>query len=55
MIDAKGLKPCLKVVVHYIPGIPVQGDVIKHNKLVAMAAIRDGFSETNRESGEKDH
>ena len=36
------------MVVHYIPSIPVEGDVIKHDKLVPMAAVGNGFSETNQ-------
>lgn len=40
--------PCLQMVVHYIPSIPIQRDIIKHDKLVPVTAVRDGFSETNR-------
>lgn len=42
------LTPCLQMVVHYIPSIPVQRDIIKHDKLVPMTAVRNGFSETNQ-------
>lgn len=34
------------MVVHYVPGIPVQRDIIKQNKLVPFTAVRNGFSES---------
>ena len=39
-----GLAPGLEVVVHHVPGVPVQRHVVKHHKLVAMAAVREGLS-----------
>lgn len=51
--DCNDRKPCLKVVVHYIPSVPVEGHVIKNNKLVAMTAVRNGFPD-KKQSGKKD-
>ena len=40
------LSPCLKVVIHHIPGVPVQRHVIKHHKLVSKTTVGNGFPET---------